>query len=109
MANKMIYNLKDGFDDFGLIGILATLIILGVIFIIAITVYKEISFGEYYGKIVNKRYSPSYYSRSDNTSQYHGASYQFQLEKDGKRLWINVSASEYDNLTIGDCYNKCEE
>lgn len=107
MVKKLMNNLQEVFSELGVVGILSVLIITGVCILIGVALYKEASFGERYGKIVNKEYHPSYYSHVKGGHIYHSERYQFEIEKDGKRLWIIVSEGEYNNMKIGDCYNKC--
>lgn len=107
MVKKLINNLQEVFSELGVVGILSVLIMTGVCILIGVALYKEVSFGERYGKIVNKEYYPSYVTHNKYGTDYHGEKYQFQIEKDGKRLWISVSEGEYNNMKIGDCYGKC--
>lgn len=107
MVKKLMNNLQEAFSELGVVGILSVLIITGICILIGVALYKEISFGDKYGKIVNKEYYPSYVTHDKYGMDYHGEKYQFQIEKDGKRLWVSVSEGEYNNMKIGDCYNKC--
>lgn len=107
MMKKLMNNLQEVFSELGVVEILSVLIITGVCILIGVALYKEISFGDKYGKIVNKEYYPSYVTHDKYGMDYHGEKYQFEIEKEGKRLWISVSEGEYNNMKIGDCYNKC--
>lgn len=105
----MIDKIREYIDDLGFVGIISFMIIFIIILIISYAFYQELSFGSHYGKIVNKEYYPSYvssYGKGDIT--YSGESYKLLLERNNKRLWVNVTKDEYNNLKIGDCYYKCE-
>lgn len=107
IVNNIVRGIEEFISELGFIGVFSVLIIMGVCALITVSVYHEISFGNKYGKIVNKEYYPSYVTHNKYGMDYHGEKYQFQIEKDGKRLWISVSEGEYNNMKIGDCYNKC--
>lgn len=109
MMENVINKVREVLEELGFVGVFSVLFITGVCVLIGVMLYKEISFGDKYGKIVNKEYYPSYVTHDKYGMDYHGEQYQFQIEKEGKRLWVSVSEGEYNNMKIGDCYNKCEE
>lgn len=107
MVKNVTDKVREMVEELGFVGVFSVLFITGICVLIGVVLYKEISFGDKYGKIVNKQYYPSYVTHDKHSMNYHGEKYQFQIEKEGKRLWVSVSKGEYDNMKIGDCYNKC--
>ena len=99
--------------------IIESICILFIIFVVAligISIYQNVSFGTKQGIVVDKQYHAPWISY--NTSYVNGnhisipvthpQSWSIKIKKDDKELWIDVSENEYNNLSIGDCYN-CEE
>ena len=86
-----------------------------MVLIIAILMYKNITFGARTGIVIDKQYQASYvgYTSSDvdgNTIRIpttYPQTWSIEIQKDNKTLWIEVSEKEYNELKIGDCYN-CE-
>lgn len=98
-----------------IIELLAFLITMFIVGVIGIVLYQEITFGEHTGTVVDKQYHSAYVSY---TSSYvngshisiptpHPQRWTIKIQKNSKTLWIDVSAKEYNELNVGDCYN-CE-
>lgn len=95
---------------------IAVLTMIGIFSLIGIIIYKNISFGTKQGIVIDKQYHAPWVSY--NTSNVNGnhisipvthpQSWSIKIKKDDKELWIDVSENEYNNLSIGDCYN-CDE
>ncbi len=100
-------------NGFVFIEILAILMIVGILGLIGYAVYQEASFGTKTGVIIDKKYHASWVSYSTsyvngstiNVPVTHPQSWSIKIQKGNKDLWIDVSESEYNNLSIGDCYN----
>lgn len=99
-----------------LIQSIAILIIIAIIAIIGISIYQNVSFGTKQGIVIDKQYNAPWISY--NTSYVNGnhiiipvthpQTWSIKIKKGDKELWIDVSENEYNNLSIGDCYN-CRE
>lgn len=89
------------------------IVIIGVTAIFSILI-NNINYGDYEGIVVDKQYIAPYVTmiRSGNmTIPYtQPAHYRIKIQKeiDGtiKSVWLNVDAYIYNNIGIGDYYNK---
>lgn len=97
----------------GFIEIMAFLVTGFIVLIITVLLYKSITFGAHTGIVIDKRYSASYvgYTSSDVDGNIiripttYPQTWSIKIQKDNKTLWINVTEKEYNELSIGDCYN----
>ena len=103
-------------DKFEIYEIVFILVPIFMILIVSIFFYKEYSFGNHTGIVIDKQYQAAYviYTSSDidcgtlrMTTRYPERCL-IKIEKDNKSIWIDVSEKEYYELKIGDCYN-CQE
>lgn len=89
------------------------IVIIAIVAVISISI-NNINYGDYEGIVVDKRYVAPYISmiKSGNmTIPYtQPAQYRIKLQKeiDGeiKSVWIDVDSYVYNNIGIGDYYNK---
>lgn len=89
------------------------LVIVAIAAIVAIDIYQNVSFGVKTGIVVDKEYHSSWVSYNTSYSSNthlsipvtHPERWSIKIKKEDKELWIDVSENEYNNLSIGDCYN----